>query len=98
MPYYDVLAATTVPLTVKKASSKVESADMAIAKQGKKKRQQHAKTRVVAASSTTSTPIPASPQVRLTSAHAKFTQTQKGTPEHDMAWEELVDALFVHAK
>jgi hypothetical protein len=66
---------------------------MATAKQ---KRQQHSKTRVAAASPLA--PVNASPQVRLISAHAKFTETHKGTPEHDRAWEELVDALFDTAK
>ncbi len=39
-----------------------------------------------------------SPQDRLKAAHAEFMQTPKGTPEHDKAWEELVDALFTNAK
>ena len=87
------MTATTVLLTAKQARITVTSDDMAVAKQ---KRQQLAKTRDVAGSSAASDS--ASPQKRLTLAHAKFTQTKKGTPQHDKAWEELVDALFVNAK
>lgn len=44
------------------------------------------------------TPATGPAKTPLEAAHAKFTQTQKGTPEHDRAWEELVDALFANAK
>ena len=39
-----------------------------------------------------------SPEARLEAAHAKFMQTQPGTPAYDRAWEELQDALFINAK
>jgi hypothetical protein len=79
---------------MKKGSGTVEIKNMATAKP---KRRQSAKTRVAPALPSSKLRS-VSPQVRLAAAHAKFTQTQKGTRAHDKAWEELVDALFVKAK
>ncbi len=46
-------------------------------------------------------PAPAlglTPEARIEAAHAILMQTPKDTPEHNEAWEELVDALFINAK
>jgi len=51
--------------------------------------------------SVTAAPAPAlglTPEARIEAAHAILMQTPKDTPEHNEAWEELVDALFINAK
>lgn len=74
--------AETIGLTNRKTSAKVGHMSV---------KPKQATIPVVAA------PIPPV-ETRLETAYNQFTNTAKGTPEHDRAWDDLTDALFANAK